>query len=232
MKYEKIIRAQFVSRPNRFVANVMIDGVETAVHVKNTGRCRELLVPGAEVYLEDFTYRPGKRRLLYDLVAVRKGNLLINMDSQAPNKVIKEALSAGLRLPYTDTLDIIRPETTFGESRFDFFVRDIRGQEGFIEVKGVTLEENGIASFPDAPTERGIKHLNELVRAHREGYSACVIFAVQMEGMKYMSPNDERHRAFGDALRLAEKSGVSVLAFECSVTPDSLAISKEIPVVL
>lgn len=233
MKYGKIVSASFLSRPNRFVALVHIDGVETSVHVKNTGRCRELLVPRAEVFLEDHTHRQGERKLLYDLVAVRKGDLLINMDSQAPNKVVREALENGvIRLPGMGCLELIRPETTFNSSRFDFFVRDESGKEGFIEVKGVTLESDNAASFPDAPTERGIKHLNELTAAHKEGFLAYVIFVVQMEGMKYVTPNDERHPAFGDALRSASGNGVCVLAFECSVTPDSLLVTKEIPVKL
>ncbi len=233
MKYENIVPARFISRPNRFVAQAELNGREVSVHVKNTGRCRELLVPDAEVFLEDFTLRPGKRKLMYDLVAVRKGSLLINMDSQAPNKVVHEALLEGsLLLPRIDRLDVIRPETVWGDSRFDFYVKDIRGREGFIEVKGVTLESEGIASFPDAPTERGIKHLEGLIKAHEQGFFACALFIVQMEGMKKFTPNDERHRAFGDALRKAFEKGVHVLALQCSVTPDSLCISGTVPIEL
>lgn len=231
MKYNKIISARFVSRPNRFVAYVKIDGIETAVHVKNTGRCRELLLPDSVVYLEDFTDNPRNRKLMYDLIAVEKGSLLINMDSQAPNKVVCEALENSIIcLPDMGNLTSIRPEKTYGESRFDFYIEDENGQKGFIEVKGVTLENDGIASFPDAPTERGVKHIDELIKAKNEGYNSYILFVVQMSGMKYLIPNDTTHKAFGDALRLANSCGVYVLAYECSVTPDSLEIIGEIDV--
>ena len=233
MKYNNIISAKFVSRPNRFVANVKIDGKETAVHVKNTGRCRELLLPDSIVYLEDFTNNPRNRKLMYDLIAVEKGNLLINMDSQAPNTVVREALKNGIiRLPEMEDLTLIRPETVYCDSRFDFYIEDKNGQRGFIEVKGVTLENDGIASFPDAPTERGVKHINELIKAKNAGYSTYIIFVVQMSGMKYLIPNDTTHKAFGDALRLAHSCGVHVLAYECAVEPDSLDVVGEITVKL
>lgn len=233
MKYGKIIPAGFVSRPNRFVAQVDIAGELTQAHVKNTGRCRELLIPGAAVYLEDFAGRQGKRKLRYDLVAVEKGGLLINMDSQAPNKVAREALSGGIiPLPGMAELSIVRPETVYGDSRFDFYVSDTAGGEGFVEVKGVTLETDGVASFPDAPTERGVKHLRELVRAKENGYNAYVLFVIQMSGMKLFVPNDERHAAFGEALRQAAMKGVHVLAYGCAVTPDLLCITSPVPVCL
>ena len=233
MKYEKIIPAKFISRPNRFVAQVKLDGKEISVHVKNTGRCRELLVPGATVYLEDYTFRQGKRKLLYDLVAVEKGDLLINMDSQAPNKAVKEALENGtIRIPEMEEPAVIRPETFYEQSRFDFYVKDINGAEGFAEVKGVTLENSGIASFPDAPTERGIKHLHELVKAQENGYSACVLFIIQMSGIRCFMPNDERHAAFGEALRYAASKGVKVMAYECDVTADTMKVTKPVPVKL
>ncbi len=233
MKYNNIISAKFVSRPNRFVANVKIDGKETAVHVKNTGRCRELLLPDSTVYLEDFTNNPRNRKLMYDLIAVEKGNLLINMDSQAPNTVVREALKNGIiRLPEMEDLTLIRPETVYCDSRFDFYIEDKNGQRGFIEVKGVTLENDGIASFPDAPTERGVKHINELIKAKNAGYSTYIIFVVQMSGMKYLIPNDTTHKVFGDALRLAHSCGVHVLAYECAVEPDSLDVVGEITVKL
>ncbi len=229
MKYENIIPAKFISRPNRFVAIAEKDGEEISVHVKNTGRCRELLVPGAEIYLEDFSSRMGKRKMAYDLIAVKKGNLLINMDSQAPNKVVKEALESGVILPCgMDSLSEIKAEKTYGESRFDFYFKDMSGKEAFMEVKGVTLENEGVASFPDAPTERGIKHLHELCHAKKEGYNAYVLFVIQMEGMKLFVPNDERHAAFGEALRLAESYGVKILVHECKVTPDTIEISKAV----
>lgn len=233
MKYEKIIEAKFLSRPNRFVAMAELDGKEVSVHVKNTGRCRELLVPNAAVYLEDFTYRLGKRKLMYDLVAVKKGDLLINMDSQSPNKVVKEAMeNKKIKLPEMSELAMIRPETFYKDSRFDFYLKDINGEEGFAEVKGVTLENNGIASFPDAPTERGIKHLHELAEAVRNGYHSYVLFVIQMSGMKMFKPNDECHKAFGEALRFAVSNGVRALAYECAVTEDTLEITLPVRIKL
>lgn len=233
MKYEKIVSAQFISRPNRFVAQVLLNGEEVSVHVKNTGRCRELLVPDSVVYLEDFSYRQGKRKLLYDLIAVRKEYLLINMDSQAPNKVARESLENGsIKLPGMSELTIIHSEKVYGDSRFDFYIEDKNGEKGFVEVKGVTLENKGIASFPDAPTERGVKHLNELVRAMENGYHSYVMFVIQMSGMKLFTPNDVTHMEFGDTLRFAAKKGVHILAYECAVTPDSLEITRAVPIEL
>ncbi len=233
MKYEKVVTAKFVSRPNRFVAQVLLNGEKVSVHVKNTGRCRELLVSDAVVYLEDFSYRQGKRKLLYDLIAIRKRNLLINMDSQAPNKVVREALENGIiKLPNISELTVIRPEKIYGDSRFDFYIEDKNGEKGFVEVKGVTLENEGIASFPDAPTERGVKHLNELVRAMENCYHSYVLFVIQMSGMKMFTPNDATHRKFGDTLRYAAEKGVHILAYECAVTPDSLEITRTVPIEL
>ena len=184
MRYDKIISAKFISRPNRFIAIVNLNGEEVSVHVKNTGRCRELLVPDTTVYLEDFSYRMGKRKLFYDLVAVEKDSLLINMDSQAPNKVAFEALKNGkIQLLGMSDLNIIRSETVYGDSRFDFYVEDVNGEKGFVEVKGVTLENDGAASFPDAPTERGIKHVYELIKAAENDYHAYILFVIQMQGI-------------------------------------------------
>lgn len=233
MKYGKIISARFISRPNRFVALVNINGEEVSVHVKNTGRCRELLVPDAIVYLEDFSQRLGKRKLLYDLIAVEKDGLLINMDSQSPNKVTMEALKSGkVKLPGMADPAVIRPETVYGDSRFDFYLEDKKGEKGFVEVKGVTLENSKIASFPDAPTERGLKHVYELVRAKENGYHSYVLFVIQMSGMKLFTPNDKTHKAFGDALRYAKEKGVHILAYECAVEPDSLEITNIVPIKL
>ncbi len=231
MRYKKIISAKFISRPNRFIAIVNLNGEEVSVHVKNTGRCRELLVPDTTVYLEDFSDRMGKRKLSYDLVTVEKGRLLINMDSQAPNKVTFEALKNGkIQLPGMSDMNIIRSETVYGDSRFDFYVEDINGVKGFVEVKGVTLENDGVASFPDAPTERGIKHVYELVKAAENGYYAYILFVIQMQGMRVFTPNDTTHKAFGDALRYADKNGVHVLSYECEVTPGSLEITEALPI--
>ena len=225
MQYAHVRPAVFLARPNRFVARVLLDGKEETVHVKNTGRCRELLVPGARVYLAEGDNPARKTR--YDLVAVEKGELLVNLDSQAPNKVFAQWAQAG---GFRPGLTLLRPETTWGNSRFDFYWEDAAGQRGFVEVKGVTLEEEGHVRFPDAPTLRGVKHLEELVRARAEGYEAAVCFVVQMEGMVDFAPNDATHPAFGAALRRAAAAGVTVLAMECAVTPGSLAIRRPIPV--
>ena len=242
MKYEKIVSGIFVSRPNRFIAHVLIDGTEEIVHVKNTGRCKELLVPGCKVYLEDFEGRMGKRKLRYSLVAVEKKRclsdadcgrndsckdyeiILINMDSQAPNKVVGEWLA-------TQGYDFIKPEFTFGKSRVDFYME--RGKEKFLlEVKGCTLEYNGHCFFPDAPTERGVKHLEELIKAKEHGYHAAVLILIQMEESIDFAPNDETHKEFGDTLRIAASKGVEILCYNCKVTPNSLQLKDKIKVVL
>lgn len=224
MQYQTVVPGRFLARPNRFIAHVeTTDGVQT-VHVKNTGRCRELLFPGAAVYLEK-SGNP-KRRTAYDLIAVQKGDILVNMDAQAPNRVFAEWLS-GL-LPEEA---VLRPEYTYGGSRLDFCVESSKGLH-LIEVKGVTLEEGGAARFPDAPTERGVKHIRELQRAAEAGLGATLFFVVQMEGMRSVAPNDETHPAFGTALREAAAHGVGVCAWDCAVTPDSLTIRREVPVLL
>lgn len=229
MKYEKIIKGKFIERPNRFVAIVETDGGIVNAHVKNTGRCRELLIPGATVYLEDFTDRMGSRKLRYSLVGVEKGEMMVNMDSQAPNKVIGESLKSGkLVLPGMTELEVIKPEAIYGESRLDFYIKDRKGREGYIEVKGVTLETGGHAMFPDAPTERGVKHLHELAGVVKEGKKAFIIFVIQMKGVKSFAPNDERHKAFGDALREASRSGVRTLAYDCVVGEDFILLGDEV----
>lgn len=229
MKYKNIKAAEFISRPNRFIAKVLINGSEETVHVKNTGRCRELLTEGCTVYLEESDNPNRKTR--YDLVAVEKLRsgkppLLVNMDSQIPNAAAEEWLRKG---ELFSTQAVIRREFTYGESRFDFRIED--GEKvSFLEVKGVTLENDGTASFPDAPTERGVKHIHELIRAHKEGFGAYILFVVQMKEIRELRPNDATHRAFGDALRLAEREGVKILAYDCIVTPDSMTIDKPIPI--
>lgn len=231
MKYENICKGNFIARPNRFIAEVEIGGELVRAHVKNTGRCRELLTPGAEVYLEDFAGRMGNRKLRYSLIGVKKGSLLVNMDSQAPNQVCEEALLSGkLKLPGMKTLTEVQREKTFESSRFDFYIEDEGGRKGWLEVKGVTLEEGGVARFPDAPTERGIKHLRELVQTAEQGYRAYVLFVVQMSGIFFFEPNDRTHKAFGDALRSAQKKGVQVLACDCEVTVNTLEIQNMISV--
>ena len=226
MQYQRIEKGRFLSRPNRFIAHVELDGRTEVVHVKNTGRCRELLTPGAAVYVEK-SDNPA-RKTQYDLIAVEKGTLLVNMDAQAPNQVFREWAEAG---NFQGELTILRPETTWGDSRFDFYW-EAGGRRGFVEVKGVTLEEDGHACFPDASTERGVKHLNELVRCQTDGYEAAVCFVIQMAGMKDFAPNDRTHPAFGDALRRAAQAGVRIMARECAVTPDSLTIGAAVPVLL
>ena len=227
MKYDSIVSGRFLARPNRFVAHVEVAGKEEIVHVKNTGRCKELLVPGATVYLQDWGEAHPNRKTRYDLIAVEKGSLLINMDSQAPNKVFAEWAQSG---QFVEGLTLLRPEVKWGTSRFDFYW-EAGARRGFVEVKGVTLEEGRHARFPDAPTERGVKHLDELIQTAQEGYEPAVCFVLQMEGMTAFSPNDETHPAFGAALRRAAQSGVRILAMECRVTPATLQITKKVPAI-
>ena len=217
MKYENMVRGIFLSRPNRFIAHIEIDGKEEICHVKNTGRCRELLIPGATVWCQKFDNPTRKTK--FDLICVQKGDLLINMDSQAPNAAAREwLLSGGL-----GEIEDLKAEYTHGDSRFDFsFIKD--GKRYFLEVKGVTLEHDGVCSFPDAPTERGVKHLQGLTAAVEDGFGAFVLFVVQMADMKYLHPNDETDPAFGKALRKAAETGVTVLAVDCAITPDSMTI--------
>lgn len=224
MQYGKILPARFLSRPNRFVARVEAEGEELVCHVKNTGRCRELLVPGATVWLEE-SPNPS-RKTKFDLIAVEKGDRLINMDAQAPNKVFGEWAAAG---GFREGLTLLRPETTYRSSRFDFYWESSKGR-GFVEVKGVTLEEDGVVRFPDAPTLRGVKHLDELVKAREAGYEAAVCFVIQMENVRWFAPNDETHPEFGQALRRAAQAGVEILAMDCSVTPQSLTMGKPVPI--
>ena len=228
MKYEQIVMGRFLERPNRFIAYVDIPGVSDRekVHVKNTGRCKELLIPGSEVYLEK-GLNPG-RSTAYDLVAVKKGDRLVNMDSQAPNKVVGEWL---LKEELISDITLIKPETTWGNSRFDFYV-EAAGEKAFMEVKGVTLEEDGVVRFPDAPSERAVKHVEELIAAKKAGYQVYVVFVIQMKDVKYFVPNWDTQPAFGEALIKAREAGVKILALDCHVTPNSLEISDSVPVYL
>lgn len=217
MQYGKMVPGTFLRRPNRFIAHVLLDGQEQICHVKNTGRCRELLPEGATVWCAE-SDNPN-RKTKYDLIAVEKAGRLINMDSQAPNAAAREWLLAGGLGSITD----LRPETVHGDSRFDFsFV--LNGKTCFLEVKGVTLENDGVCAFPDAPTQRGVKHLKGLSRAVREGYGAYVLFVIQMADVKYLRPNDDTDPAFGAALREAADAGVQILAMDCAVTPDSMSL--------
>ena len=233
MKYDNICKGKFIARPNRFIAEVEIDGHIENAHVKNTGRCRELLIPGVTVYLEDFHGRMGTRKMRYSLIGVEKGDTLINMDSQAPNKVCEEGLLSGkLKLPGMGLLTEVKREKTYGGSRFDFRVEDADGQIGWLEVKGVTLEEDGIARFPDAPTERGVKHVEELIGAVSKGYQGYVLFVIQMPEVSCFEPNDKTHKAFGDALRKAEQAGVHVMAWTCHVLEDDLCLKEPVKIKL
>ena len=263
MEYNKIAEGRFLERPNRFIAKVNIEGKEETVHVKNTGRCRELLVKDAKVFLVDEEGKERKTR--YDLVAVEKQGRIVNMDSQAPNVVVKEALQEGLIL---QNIKEVKPEYTYGESRFDFFVqfqedgqgerletkfleeesktknneaetkvkkieKKKRGTKGaFIEVKGVTLEEDGKVSFPDAPSERAVKHIRELMKAKKEGYEAYVLFVIQMENVKFFSPNEKTHREFAQVLQEAEAAGVKILAYDTKVTPKSMVLNQPVEIKL
>ncbi|MBQ2802500.1 MAG: DNA/RNA nuclease SfsA, partial [Lachnospiraceae bacterium] len=226
MKYQHIVQAEFIDRPNRFIARVKINGREETVHVKNTGRCKELLIRGAVVYLEK-SNNP-KRATLYDLVSVEKGKRLINMDSQAPNKVVEEWLWKKELFP---DLILVRPETKYGNSRFDFYV-ETKNEKIFIEVKGVTLEEDGIVRFPDAPSDRAVKHVEELIQARKDGYRVFVLFVIQMSGVRYFTPNRVTHKAFAEALEKASDAGVEILAYDCLVKKDSLEINQSVPVQL
>lgn len=225
MQYANMEPGRFLARPNRFVAQVALgDGIQT-VHVKNTGRCRELLQPGARVWCQ----RSGNpsRKTLYDLIAVEKGARLINMDSQAPNLAAGEWLASGGLGPVAE----LRAEQFFGDSRFDFSFT-LEGKLCFLEVKGVTLENQGICAFPDAPTARGAKHLQGLIQAVRQGYGAYVLFVIQMEQVRYLHPNDQTDPAFGAALREAAAAGVAVLAMDCHVTPEEMVLRQPVPVKL
>lgn len=226
MKYHNIVKGIFLERPNRFIAYVEIAGSREKVHVKNTGRCAELLVPRAVVYLEK-SDNPN-RSTAYDLVAVEKNGRMINMDSQAPNRAVEEWLHTKQLFP---DLHFVRPETKYGNSRFDFYV-EAGERKIFMEVKGVTLERDNVVLFPDAPSERAVKHVEELVTAKKEGYEVYVLFVVQMENVAYFTPNEQTHKAFAEALVYAAKKGVSVLAYDCKVTADTMTINQPVKVQL
>ena len=225
MRYTNMVPGTFLRRPNRFIAHVLIDGVEETVHVKNTGRCKELLPPGAQVWCQR-SDNPN-RKTKYDLITVKKGDRLINMDSQAPNAAAGEWLKNG----GLGEIENLKAETFHGDSRYDFsFTKN--GKKCFLEVKGVTLEEDGVCAFPDAPTERGARHLRGLTEAAKAGYGAYVLFVIQMADVKYLRPHDQRDPAFGEALREAAENGVAVLAVDCAVDVDAMDIRLPVPVKL
>lgn len=231
MKYANVTNGKFINRPNRFIANIELDGKEETVHVKNTGRCKELLTPGCTVYLAKS--ENSARKTAYDLIGVEKSRfgkppLLVNMDSQAANDAAEEWLRKGNLFPIGST---IKREVQYQNSRFDFYIEN-GDQKVFLEVKGVTLEQDGVALFPDAPTQRGVKHIEELVACQKEGYQAYILFIVQMKEIRLLRPNDATHKAFGDALRNAKKHGVRILAADCIITPDTMAVDTMLPVEL
>ena len=230
MRYERIQKAVFIERPNRFIAYAKLSGKRETVHVKNTGRCAELLRPGAVIYVQE-SDNPD-RKTKWDLIAVEKpvkeGKRLINMDSQIPNKVVQEWIEQGR---FISDVTLIKPETTYGNSRFDLYV-EAGERKIFIEVKGVTLEEDGVCRFPDAPSERAVKHLEELIQAKKEGYEAYVFFVIQMKDVRYFTPNTDTHPEFAETLKKAQAAGVELLAYDCEVTPESIAAGEPVEVVL
>lgn len=226
MYYGEMERAVFLERPNRFIAYVETAEGQEICHVKNTGRCKELLVPGAEVYVKR-NHNPARKTPL-DLITVRKGERLINMDSQVPNRVAEEWLQ---KSSFVSPQAVIKPEKKYGNSRFDLYIED-GNRKIFMEVKGVTLEEDGVVRFPDAPTERGVKHLKELAAARLDGYEAAVLFVIQMNQVKYLEPNDRTHAAFGDALRQAAAAGVQVMAIDCRVEIDGIYPGELVDIVM
>jgi sugar fermentation stimulation protein A len=216
MKYTSIRKARFISRPNRFIANIEINGQKEICHVKNTGRCKELLIAGTEVFVQEA--KSDNRKTKYDLIGVYKGERLINIDSQAPNRIFHEWV---LSCDFFEGSHLIKPEYKYNSSRFDFYI-ETGDRKILVEVKGVTLEEDGVALFPDAPTERGIKHLTELSQSIEDGYEAYLFFIIQMKGVLYFTPNYKTHTAFGKSLSKAAKQGVKVIALDCEVAPDAI----------
>ena len=226
MRYPNMKEGVFLRRPNRFIAHVEVDGNVEICHVKNTGRCRELLTEGARVLVQECGH-PG-RKTKFDLISVWKGERLVNMDSQAPNRVFSEwAETSG----FFQGLRLIKPEQKYGNSRFDFYL-ETETRKVFVEVKGVTLEEDGVVRFPDAPTQRGVKHLNELMACLEDGYEALVVFIVQMKGVRYFEPNDAMHPEFGEALRRLSQRGGEVIAVDCVVTESALEAGERVEVIL
>lgn len=216
MIYNNIKKAKFINRPNRFIANIELDGKNEICHVKNTGRCKELLTDDAIIFVQEFD--SATRKTKYDLISVYKGERLINMDSQVPNKVFHEWVK---NASLFDNITSIRPESKYGNSRFDFYIETI-DKKIFVEVKGVTLEEDGVAMFPDAPTLRGLKHVNELINSIDDGFEAYIVFVIQMKDIEFFTPNIKTHKEFGEALILARKKGVKILALDCEVTENSI----------
>lgn len=227
MKYNKVIEGTFLNRPNRFIANVLIDGKEETVHVKNTGRCRELLQSGAKIILEDCSHNKN-RKTKYSLIAVWKEDMLVNMDSQVPNTVVFQAIEDKKIKDIKDLVHLKR-EVTFGKSRFDIYY-ETENEKGFIEVKGATLEDNGTCMFPDAPTERGTKHVLEMIDAVQSGYKGTILFLIQMKGPKIFKLNWKMDKAFSEAVKLANEKGVEILAYDSIVTSDDIYLDEQVKI--
>ena len=227
MKYNKIVEGIFLTRPNRFIAQVLIDGEEETVHVKNTGRCKELLIPGARIILEDCSHNLN-RKTKYSLIAVWKGDILVNMDSQVPNKVVFDAINENKIRGY-ENLDFLKREVTYGNSRFDMYFEN-KDEKGFIEVKGVTLENNGISMFPDAPTERGTKHVLEMIQAVKEGYKGAIFFLIQIKKIKEFRLNWQMDENFSQAIKLASENGVDIIAYDSIVRDNDIYINKPVKI--
>jgi len=228
MIYSNIVKGKFIERPNRFIAIVDIEGKRNTVHVKNTGRCKEILIPGAEVFMQ---YNPSpNRKTNYSLISVKKGETIINIDSQVPNKVVYDAIISN-KIEALHGLSLLKREVPYKASRFDLYFES-HYKKGFVEVKGVTLEENAIAMFPDAPTERGTRHIYEMIDAVKEGYEGYIFFLIQMKGTNIFKPNYLMDPAFSEALKTASQNNVKVLAYDCVVTVDSIEISSKIPIII
>lgn len=227
MKYEKVLEGIFINRPNRFIANVLIDGKVETVHVRNTGRCKEILLEGAKVILEDCSHIPN-RKTKYSLIGVWKKDMLINIDSQVPNAVIYKAL-LDKEIRGFEEISHVKKEVVYGNSRFDIYFES-KEEKGFIEIKGATLEIDGISKFPDAPTKRGAKHVLEMIDAVENGYRGVILFLIQMKGPKLFRPNWEMDQEFSDALKLAHEKGVEILAYDSIVTRDSISLGKELEI--
>ena len=226
MKYENIRKGIFLKRVNRFIAHVLINDKIEICHVKNTGRCEEILINGNEVYVQEFD--SDKRKTKFDLISVKKGNRLINIDSQVPNKMFYEWVKEGNLF---EDLKVLKSEVFYKNSRFDFYVEHLN-KKVFVEVKGVTLENDNIVLFPDAPTSRGVKHLNELISAKQEGFDAYVVFIIQMNGVKHFTPNYKMHKEFGETLVKCKQNGVNIIAFDSYVSDDEIRIKNSVEVVL
>ncbi len=229
MKYNNIKSAKFINRKNRFIAEIEINNKIELCHVKNTGRCKELLVEGVEIFVEENNNK--NRKTKYSLITVKKGNMLVNIDSQIPNYVVKEALENKVIKQLND-LTFIKQEVKYKNSRFDIYFERENNIKGFIEIKGVTLEENGIVRFPDAPSERAIKHINELIEAKKEGYETYIIFVIQLKNVKYFEPNKKMHYVFYETLKNAKNNGIHILAYDCFVDIDEIVLKDSVKVLI